>query len=60
MVSTDLYYCNSDRELFIINIIMLDQSLKVSADKRIQLESPPKEPIVRQKLRCEDKLRFIL
>ena len=60
MVSTDLNYCNSDRELFIINIIMLDQSLKVSADKRIQLESPPKEPIVRQKLRCEDKLYFIL
>ena len=60
MVSTELNYYNSDIELFIINIIMLDQSLKVSADKRIQLESPPKEPIVRQKLRCEDKLRFIL
>ena len=60
MVPTDFNYCNSDIELFIINIIMLDQSLKVSADKRIQLESPPKEPIVRQKLRCEDKLRFIL
>ena len=54
-----LDYCKHDREFFINNIV-LDQSLKVSADKRIQLESPPKEPIVRQKLRCEDKHHFIL
>jgi len=43
-----LDYCKHDREFFINNIV-LDQSLKVSADKRIQLESPPKEPIVRHK-----------
>ena len=55
-----LNYCKLNIELFVINNIMLDQSLKVSADKRIQLESPPKEAIVRQKLRCEDKLYFIL